>query len=233
VVAWRNTHISGVELLTNARKAEDAGALDEALTWYLRAVEIDPQLVAAWEGAGLIYENKVDWPAAIAVYEKAIEAVPHNSDLPYHLGRVVGEATWPTDWATILQLAERAITNNAFLQDWNRRQTHLMRADALRSLGRPMEALNEYQWVLAQYPDDYWASLGRAGMTWQALGDVPGAEKLFLAAIASNPDNKWGYRELAEFYVTLGRIDEATALYERVLQLDPGDNAATKWLAQN
>jgi tetratricopeptide (TPR) repeat protein len=233
VAAWQNTQVSAVELLDNGQKAEADGAIAEALDWYLRAVEVDPQLVAAWEGAGLIYEEEADWPAAIAVYEEAIASVPRNSDLLYHLGRVIGQATWPTDWATILQLADRAITNNAFLQDWNSRQTHLMRADALRGLGRHLEALNEYQWVLARYPDDYWASLGRADTTWQALGDVPGAEKLFLAAIASNPDNKWGYRELAEFYATLGRIDEARALYERVLQLDPGDNAATKWLAQN
>jgi tetratricopeptide (TPR) repeat protein len=132
-----------------------------------------------------------------------------------------------------MQLAERAITNNAFIQDWNRRQTHLMRANALRSLDRPMEALNEYQWVLAQYPDDYWAALGQAEMTWEALGDAPGAEKLLLDVIASDPGSKWGYRGLAEFYAATGRIDEARRLFGHVLQLDPNDFAATRWLAQN
>ncbi len=233
LAAWQHTQVSAVELLGNGQKAEADGATEEALTWYMRAVEVDPGVIPAWEGAGLIYESRADWPAAIALYERAITANPRNSDLLYHLGRVIGQATWPVEWATILQLAEHAISNNAFLQDWNRRQTHLMRANALRSLGRPMDALNEYQWVLAQYPDEYWAALGRAEMTWYALGDAPAAEKLLLEVIASDPGSKWGYRGLAEFYAATGRIDEARPLFEHVLELDPDDFAATRWLAQN
>jgi tetratricopeptide (TPR) repeat protein len=233
LAAWQHTQITAAELLVNGGKAEAAGLYDEALMWYQRAVAVDPGLIAAWEGAGLIYERAGDWASAAAVYEAAGAAAPDNSDLLYHLGRARSQSGATVDWAALLSLVDRAISQDEFLQDWNRRQSHLLRAEALRNLDAPGPALAEYTWVLEHYPDDYWAALGRADLTWEVAQDAELAERLFQDAIAMDAGNKWGYRELAELYLALGRVDEARALYEHVLQIDPNDYAATRWLAQN
>jgi len=52
-------------------------------------------------------------------------------------------------------------------------------------------------------------------------GDVQQAEELLSQAIASAPDNLNGYYLRAEFYASLGRLDEALADYNKTVTLQP------------
>lgn len=48
----------------------------------------------------------------------------------------------------------------------------------------------------------------------------------FFGDLDLEPDNKWGYRYLAQLYDYLGRSEEARPLFEHVRQLDPNPHAA-------
>lgn len=230
--AWRQAGGDvGGELLRKGVAAEAVADSTAALDWYRRATAVQPGLVDAWLRAGDILEQDSEWDTATEWLAAGSTANPTNSDLHFRLARVHRRAA-TAQWPDILELTERAIEQDEFLYDWNLFQSHLLRADGLREMGDLPGALAEVTWVMERRPDDYWATLGRADLIWRLEQQTEEAERLFLAAIAIDPTNKWAYRQLAEFYVAQGRANEAKPLFERVIQLDPNDQIANEWLSQ-
>jgi tetratricopeptide (TPR) repeat protein len=233
LAAWRQAGIMTGELYAKGAEAEATANYDEALAWYGRVTTVDPQSIDAWLQAGSILELKGDWASAATTYSAGAASMPDNSDLLFRMAQVQRVSSSSIDWNIILDLLNRAIDKDNFLYDWHRAQSHHLRGEALRTLGNPKEALAEFIWVMEHRPDDYWATLGRAELTWQVEGDAEAAEHFFHAAVAIDAGNKWAYRQQAAFYADLGRIDEARTLYELVLRIDPDDQLAAEWLAQH
>lgn len=232
IAAWQRAGAMLPELQAKAEAAEQAGDLDAARAWYGRMTAVAPDDPAAWLELGLFHERQGEWLAAAEQFERGLaEATTANSDLLYHLGLARRNLPAP-DWAAILSLTERALAADAYLHDWSRRQTHSLRGEALQALGRPAEARDEFAQVVAQQPDDYWATLRLARLVWAVDGDGATAERLFRAAIALDEQSKWAYLSLAQLYADQGRAAEARPLFQRVLELDPADATAAEWLAQ-
>jgi tetratricopeptide (TPR) repeat protein len=57
----------------------DDSAFDEALDKFNRAKQIDPNLVLAWNGIGIVYEGKGDFPDALKAYTRATAADPKSA----------------------------------------------------------------------------------------------------------------------------------------------------------
>ncbi len=53
--------------------------LDEAITLYLQAVEVDPALAIAWNGLSMAYREKGDLDNAIKTGKKLIELEPDEA----------------------------------------------------------------------------------------------------------------------------------------------------------
>lgn len=229
---WKRTTGMAAELLDKGIAAEALDHTEEALAWYERATVVDPSYVEAWLRAGGQYEGAGDWAAAIDTYSAGMATVPDNSDLLFRLGRAKTQFENPVDWEDILALADRALHQDRYLHEWIRVQTHFLRGEALRGLGRQSEALQEYTLVNDTYPDDYWAALRRAEMFWSLGGDAEAAERYFQAAVAIDPGNKWAYHYLGRFYVAEGRPAEAQAQFEQILRIDPNDSVARQQLGQ-
>jgi soluble lytic murein transglycosylase len=72
----------------------------------------------------------------------------------------------------------------------------LVRAEALRALGRPAEASREYQGYLDRYPDSWRAGEARyrLGETLAAAGDQEGARAAFRRVYLEAPHEEWGRR---------------------------------------
>lgn len=232
VAAWQRAGEMLPELLFKAQQAEQAGRNDEARDWYRRLPLVDPQDPAAWLELGMFYERANDWAAAVTAHENGLQHATANSDLYFHLAQAQRRADLP-DWEAILHLSEHALATDVFLHEWSRWRSHLLRAEALNILGRPAEARAEFAHVVANQPEDYWATVNLAQLIWQLDGDGEAAEKLYNTALALEPENKWGYLLLAELYVARGQVEQARPLFERVLELDPTDTKANAWLEQN
>jgi tetratricopeptide (TPR) repeat protein len=233
VAAWQRAGEILPELRASAEEAEQAGDNDAAREWYGRMTAVAPEEPVAWLELGLFYERQGDWAAAAEAFDWGIaRATTSNSDILYHLGLARRNLPAP-DWAAILSLTDRALAADAYLHDWSRVQTYSLRGEALLALDRPAEARDEFARVVAQQPDDFWATLRLARLVWSVDGDAATAERLFRAALALDAQSKWAYLGLAQLYADQGRADQARPLFQRVREIDPADTMAAEWLAQN
>ena len=233
LAAWGRTTTVAAELLDKGQAAEEAGQPAEALRWYEQATTIEPTLVEAWLRLGNRHEKDANWAGAESTYAAGLEAVPYNGDLLIQLGRVRARLASGDEWAAILAITDLALAHDQYEHQWNRAQTHYLRGEALRGLGRPFEALAEYTTVLANYPHDYEAALRRAEMYWATGGDPGTAEAFFQSAASLDPESKWAYHYLGRFYEATDRPAEARAAFERALQIDPADPIALEWLGRH
>lgn len=232
LAAWRHSAAMPAELLARGKTAEKADDLDAALLWYLRATRVAPAGAEGWWRAGLVHEARGEPDDALALYEAGARAAPDNGDLPYRQAWLMSRAPDSADWAAILSLTDRAIARGHFLSDRNALQSHTLRAESLRQLGREAEALAEYAWVMERQPDNYWAVLRYGELTWRLEGDLDESVRLLERAIELDGANKWGYIALARVYDAAGRRDEAARLFNDVLALDPNDQTANAWFKQ-
>jgi tetratricopeptide (TPR) repeat protein len=228
--AWRHVNSIAAELYENGAQAETR---EDALGWYKRAVSIDPELVDAWLAVGFIYEEWGDMESAEDIYLDGLEAAPHNSDLLYYLSRVRSRMNQQVNWETILDLINQAIVQDNYLHKWSLFQSYYLRGEALRNLNRKQEAWADYNVVLEGLPNDYWSTLRLAELSWDLKLDMKAAEAYYQAAITLNPKSKWAYRNFARDLAAMGRTEEARALFEQVLGLDPDDQLASEWLRQH
>lgn len=229
--AWKQSDAVAAELLGRGQTSEAAGRTAEALRWYERATIIDPELVEGWLRIGNRHEVAGDWQAAEATYSAGLVATPDSGDLLFHLGRLRARSANGADWPAILSITEFALAQDEYEHAWNRAQTHFLRGEALRGLGRQLEALAEYTTVVTEYPNDYWATLRRAEMYWDTGGEPAAAENFFRSAISLDPESKWAYHYLGRFYAATSRPVEARAQFERALEIDPADPVALEWLS--
>ena len=232
LAAWKQTDTVAAELLHKGLTKEEAGHTEEALHWFKRVITIDPTMVEAWLRIGNRHELDGNRELAEATYTAGLEAAPNSGDLLYHLGHLRAQSATGDNWLAILSLTDLALTHDQYEHAWNRAQTHFLRGEALRGLGRHHEALAEYTTVVAEYPIDYWAALRRAEMFWATGGDPAIAEGYFQSAVNLDPESKWAYHYLGRFYDAAGRATEARAQFVRALQIDPTDPVALEWLGR-
>jgi hypothetical protein len=72
------TPLRAVKEYMNAKKAVAAGDLDKAIAHFLKAAEIHPQFVEAWNDLGVAYMNEKRVPEAVAAFEKAAAIEPDS-----------------------------------------------------------------------------------------------------------------------------------------------------------
>lgn len=64
----------------------EQGMLDEAIELYTRAIQLDPNLAAAYNNRGLAYDEKGDLGRAIADLDRAIQLDPNAAPTYYNRG---------------------------------------------------------------------------------------------------------------------------------------------------
>jgi tetratricopeptide (TPR) repeat protein len=72
------------------KQEPDSGDLGVIESQLKRAVEIDPQLGAAYLELGILYSQRKDYPEAISAFQKAIEITPLPDEAHYRLAQVYG-----------------------------------------------------------------------------------------------------------------------------------------------
>jgi tetratricopeptide (TPR) repeat protein len=200
VEAWRQTGLTLQDFLNRGEAAREAGQDSEAMAWYERAMWIEPQLSDPWYYVGRLYETDGQWQKALAAYEHA---------LALDRSQQVGRSSSHFRMGVIYQ----------------------------RYLDPPQleDALAAYQLALAagdstSRRDAAWVH-ARLGQVQYALdGHAAPAESEMLKALELAPGDKWLWVILGDLHLQEGQVGQATAMFQRALEIDPNFEASQRRL---
>jgi len=155
----------------------------------------------------------------------------HCSSPYYRMGVIYQWRLEPRQLDAALAAYESAIETDDFSANWEAADCHYKRGEILLWKGAdPDEYIREFQQAIELNPRHDWAHI-RLGFAYYARDrDAVRAETEIRQAIALSPRNKWAYYHLGEVYRQEGRTNEARAMYEKALEIDPEFEAAQKRL---
>lgn len=189
---------------------------DEAIACYRRALELEPgdaPALNSWAAASLACGREDE---AAALLERAIAARPGDPDAYVNLGNLRAEQGRSEEAAALYERALKAQPGCL--------EAHLNLGLLLRRQGALEAAIACYRRALeAGGGADLLNELGNA---WREAGDFERAAASYREAIARDPRHVHAHYNLAETLKIAGRLEEAAALDERVLELEPRHHAA-------
>jgi TolB-like protein/DNA-binding winged helix-turn-helix (wHTH) protein/Tfp pilus assembly protein PilF len=211
-----NAYLKGNE----AQSKESPRQYEEAVNWYKRAVELDPNFSDAHVELGFTYAGLYDWgvvsreafeePSRTAI-ERALALDPSSSGAYWALANF-RHATGDLAGAEVAY--QRAIELNPN-NGWAYANYGLL---LIQSLGRPAEAVRYFEKAVALNPlsSSVRSVLGK-GLA--AAGRTDEGIRLLHALIEADPDHLANYWRLGQVYaLSLGRMDEAIRWFVRALE---------------
>ena len=131
-------------------------------------------------------------------------------------------------YANQYDVALVAFDNYIAVNPTNDGTAHYFRASTLRDLQRTEEAIAEYDYFIANYPQhsrwvDAWED--KAFLQWAVLDDFDGAAQTLLTFVSSVPDSAFAATALmdaARILERAGKLAEASQTWERVATEYPG-----------
>ena len=245
--SWMVHHNLGWVLLGRGQETQNRALIEESVTHFNRALELNPGFSQVYNNLGTALLNLGRLDEAKAKYEAALRLKPGDAEVHYNLGLVLERMGRPEESLAATRAAlkirpaypeAQAILGNA-LQSLGRldeaiaayrealrlkpndSETHHNLGTALGRQGRAEEAAAEFREALRLRPDSARASrsLGQALMR---LGKYDEAVNRFRDAVRLAPDFAAAYLDLGNALVAVNRPDEAIAALRRTIQLQPG-----------
>jgi tetratricopeptide (TPR) repeat protein len=233
--------------LSDADQSIEQGDYDQAIADCNRAIELAPDLAAAYHKRGFVHAYHLyEYEKAIADYDRAIELDPKHKWAYGDKGcalRELGrydEALAALDqaiqldpdfaWAynergrvySEIEEYERAIEDYdkaiEFAPEYKYAYAH--KGYALRKLGRYDEALTALDQAIQLDPEYAWPYTER-GNVHSERGEYEWAIEEYDKAIKLDPEYKWAYGNKGYALRKLGRYDEALAALDQAIELDP------------
>ena len=198
------------DYLTVARSLAKAQKLNEAITYYGRAIKQQPDLKNAYLELGELLTKSKAGAKAIAVY---LQGLKYHSDCPelyFNLGNL---------YKLSQQLPQAAICYQKTIQyePHNAIAYHEL-GEVLSQQQKWSEAIVPYRKAIELNPDFSW-SYNNLGYALIQLGQWSEAIVPYRKAIELNPDFPWSYYNLAEAYGKLEQWSEAIKLYQKTVEL--------------
>jgi tetratricopeptide (TPR) repeat protein len=189
--------------------------LDEAITQYQKALEIDPDFAEAAVvrndlGLCLLQKGRVN--EAITHFQKVLEIKPDYAEAHNNLGRSLFQAGRVNEAAAHFQRALQIKPDYA--------EAHNNLGYALHQTGRVDEAIVRYQRALEIEPD-YAEAHNNLGVSLFKAGRVNEAIARFQRALEIKPDYAEAHNNLAYALRQTGRVDEAIVHYRKAVELQP------------
>nr|MBU1327718.1 tetratricopeptide repeat protein [Candidatus Omnitrophota bacterium] len=152
-------------------------------------------------------QNKTD--ETIALYEKALKALPDNEDLMTRLANMYSQKQAYKSSADIYKRLTELKPENAFYFN--------MLSDAYRNAGDNEKAAGVWKDILAKRPDDA-GILSQAANFYSSINDMDNAILLTEKLTKLEPSNAEYQRMLAEYYSRTDKIDKAEAAYNKIIE---------------
>jgi tetratricopeptide (TPR) repeat protein len=203
------------EILTNyAAFLLDRNELDKAQEFLEKAIELNPKHAGAWVTLGNLSDKRNDPESVERYYDKALLLDPENSTVRCNLGY------------RHFELGNQKQAVEQFVRALKRNPNS---AKALAGLGKAMlrqdetdKAAEYIDKALKLSPWDVHAHIAEA-LLHERQRDFNSAETEWKYALEQQPDMSEAYIGLAGLYSTLGRYDEARAIFLQAEQ----NNAAS------
>lgn len=229
-------------VMDRAAAASKAGKADEALYYFVKALEIDPANTTALTGVGHIHRDKGNYELAEVAYRLVLKGAPRHAEALEGLGLVkLDTHAYP---------AAAAALNAAIMADPKRWRAHNALGLIASQAGHHSEAQNHYAAALRLQPgnpevlnnlgyakylaqdwsgalDAFEAALDsdpRYEPAWMNKGLVlarQGNEKAALAAFRRILNDADAYNDLGYIYLLQGDTDKAHELFEKAIHASP------------
>jgi TolB-like protein/Tfp pilus assembly protein PilF len=201
-----------------------------AKSWFLKALEIDPYLARA--RGGLAYaslqlafygppaQRNAELQQALAESQAAIALEPHDAFNRFALGRSLCLlCRYPEAQAELEQAIE---ANQSFAQ------AYFALAFCFTVWDKPEAALPLYEKAVRLSPQDphLWTFHHMRGVALFRLNRLDEAEDFVRTALRQQHATYWPLATLCALLAEQDRVDEATAVGDRLMQIKPGYNLA-------
>jgi tetratricopeptide (TPR) repeat protein len=219
---------------------------DEAIEWFRRALDEDPEHSGAAGNLGALYYTTGEIDSALYYFHKALDIDSTSDKTLRNLGLVARDmgmidsaryyyrtagrvAPFGVDADVILgELAKiKPDSSGEQLSPSEKRFNALLNVAERASADREYQRAEKlYKMALEIKPDDIRA-LNGLGIAYQAQSKLEAASKMFELILEYSQDNAAAYSNLGSMLYRRGLVDSAISLWEKALQKDP-DNARIK-----
>ena len=228
------------------RVLADRGEIDEAITHYRRALEIQPDHAGAHNNLGLALVRRGRIDEAISHYRRALAINPEFAGAANNLGIVlasrgeVDEAIAHYRRALEIQpelaeahnnlgraLASRGQVDEAIAHYRQALEIRPELAEAHNNLGRALAGRGKVDEAIAHYrqaleiKSDYADAHNNLGLALAARGQVDEAVEHYRRALEIQPDFAEAHNNLALAEAHRGRFDEAIVHFQKTLEFMP------------
>ncbi len=227
LMTWQFVDGIAEEFMQRGHQARRAMRLEEAETWYDRAIAVEPQIGDAWYYTGVVYERMGRWEKALDAYEQAVKigafADVTRSSPYYRMGLIYHQRLKPKRARAALTAFELAINLGEFKSDLEAADAHYRYGAILRQLGEdPVKYIQEFRRAIALNPRHVFAHIALGVAYYAEYEDAVKAEEEIRAALQINPQSKWAYLHLGDIYRQERRCNEAQEMYRRASEIDSG-----------
>jgi tetratricopeptide (TPR) repeat protein len=199
---------------------QDKGHLDQAIQYYNKKLDQEPNFTKAYINRGLCYQDKGDFDLALNDFKKALELSPGNPAINMSMGTAYFHLKKFPEALKCLETALQVEPNNA---------------NGQYDLGMTLHELKDYAGAVKAFntairidPDKERFYYSR-GLSKDQLRDYQGAMNDFSEAIRLKPDYEKAYYLRAKEENTLQLYREAIADINKVLKINP---ANTRYYAE-
>lgn len=190
----------------------DQNEIDQAISEYHQAIQIDPTYPEPYFNLGIAFGRKGETDDAISEFQAAIRLKPDNADAYYALGIAFTKKGRTDEAISQYREAIRRKPDNA--------DAHYTLGTALGMKGQMDEAIGQFQEVIRLNPNhaDAHSNLGNAFFYKNKLG---AAIDQFQEAIRLKPSNAATHNNLAMALEDQGQIDQAITQLREAIRLNP------------
>ncbi len=195
-----------------AKKLKQEGKLEEAITAYQEAIELNQNFYSYHHELGEILAAKEDWEGAIASYSKAIELNPKSAWSHHNLGEAFSKIGKP---GKAIASYHEAININPKYAGFARS----LGAEFYQQ-GKLQKAINWYLKTVKINPDLSIAYIELAEVLVKQ-GKLDEAVNKLEKAVEINPKDGEAQKKLADVYVAIGNFELAVNYYQKAIEIKP------------
>jgi tetratricopeptide (TPR) repeat protein len=213
-----NTQDKAQETLQKATFYHQSGQLDEAIKWYKKTLEIQPENTTVLSNIGAALQTIGKLDEAVSSYQKAIAIKPSFADAYFNLGLALQKQD-KLDEAVINH--QKAIAIKPGFSE-----AHSSLGFALQAQGKLDEAVVSYQKAIAIKPD-FAEAYSNLGFALKNQGKLDKAITCYQKAIAFKPDYANAHHNLSHIQLLNGDFHNGWNNYSwrwKIDQIDQNDS---------